>query len=600
MTQLLQSAAQLLQAGQAADAERLLAQRLAQDAGDVEALHLRAIALGQMGRFHDGRAAFTSLVSKHPQPHAVLSNLGNLERRAGNAEAAALAYEEALHHAPDFVDARFNLAVLRAGNGDYEQAIELFSDINRRMPGHVGALNGLGNALVALDRKADALEAFDAALAARPDAVLVRVNRGALRRAAGDLNGALADLDAACREAPALAEAHYQRANTLRTLGRTEAARTAFAEALRLAPERVDIHADLASLAWESGGGRDSTTAMDAQLARAPDAGLALAKSRLLYRAGELAAALEAAELAVSQDPGLAPALALRGAIQRQLGGHAAGLADLRAAFEASAGGDCAIRHQLVEALLADRQFADALALLDEEPAAPHLQKHVALKALAWRGLGDPTYRDFYDYDRFTWAGTIRTPDGYESLEAFNAALGASIARLHTTRVQPLEQTLFGGTQSPGRLWNENDPVISALSDSLMEAAQRFVSGLPDDSGHPFLRRKTGKLELAGAWSVRLASGGGHVDHVHPAGWISACYYVDVPQSVMEGERAGWLRLGASGVAGLDLPAERYIRPEPGLVIFFPSYMWHGVEPFESDTPRVTAPFDLISRSGDG
>ncbi|QNL18995.1 2OG-Fe(II) oxygenase family protein [Hyphobacterium sp. CCMP332] len=328
---------------------------------------------------------------------------------------------------------------------------------------------------------------------------------------------------------------------------------------------------------------------------RAPGCGLALAKARLLYRAGELAAALEAAELAVSQDPGLAPALALRGAVQRQLGGHVAGLADLRAAFEASAGSDCAIRHQLVEALLADRQFADALALLDEEPAAPHLQSTSLLKP--WRGVDSGTRPIVTSTTMTGLPGPGRSGRlTGTNHEAFNAALGASIARLHTTRVQPLEQTLFGGTQSPGRLWNENDPVIAALSDSLMEAAQRFVSGLPDDSDHPFLRRKTGKLELAGAWSVRLASGGGHVDHVHPAGWISACYYVDVPGSVMAGERAGWLRLGASGVAGLDLPAERYIRPEPGRVIFFPSYMWHGVEPFESDTPRVTAPFDLISR----
>ena len=28
--------------------------------------------------------------------------------------------------------------------------------------------------------------------------------------------------------------------------------------------------------------------------------------------------------------------------------------------------------------------------------------------------------------------------------------------------------------------------------------------------------------------------------------------------------------------------------------IFFPSYMWHGVEPFESEDVRVTAPFDLL------
>ncbi len=120
------------------------------------------------------------------------------------------------------------------------------------------------------------------------------------------------------------------------------------------------------------------------------------------------------------------------------------------------------------------------------------------------------------------------------------------------------------------------------------------MASLPDDANHPFLSRKRAGLALTGAWSVRLRSGGGHVDHIHPAGWISASYYVAVPQSVMAGERAGWLRLGASGIAGVELPAERYIQPEPGAAVFFPSYIWHGVEPFVSDQVRVTAPFDLV------
>jgi putative 2-oxoglutarate-Fe(II)-dependent oxygenase superfamily protein len=81
---------------------------------------------------------------------------------------------------------------------------------------------------------------------------------------------------------------------------------------------------------------------------------------------------------------------------------------------------------------------------------------------------------------------------------------------------------------------------------------------------------------------------------VHPAGWVSASYYVQVPESVMAGERAGWLRLGVPGLTGLALPAERYIKPEPGHAIVFPSFFWHGVEAFESDEVRVTAPFDLV------
>jgi hypothetical protein len=36
------------------------------------------------------------------------------------------------------------------------------------------------------------------------------------------------------------------------------------------------------------------------------------------------------------------------------------------------------------------------------------------------------------------------------------------------------------------------------------------------------------------------------------------------------------------------------VKPEAGKLVLFPSYMWHGVEPFESDAPRLTVAFDAL------
>ncbi len=33
---------------------------------------------------------------------------------------------------------------------------------------------------------------------------------------------------------------------------------------------------------------------------------------------------------------------------------------------------------------------------------------------------------------------------------------------------------------------------------------------------------------------------------------------------------------------------------EVGVLVLFPSYMWHGVEPFESDRARLTVAFDAL------
>lgn len=596
----LQQIVQMLQQGDAARAEAELNTLLQTHPQDVEALHLRGLARGKIGRFADGVADLEAAARRHPQPQAVLNNLGNLHRRSGRPDLAAASYRRATGYAPGFIDAWFNLGVALAESGQVEEAIDAYQAVLALQPGHAASLNGLGNLAVTQGELDAALDWFDQAVSAQPDAAYIRVNRGCLYRTLGRLDAALGDLDLAVKLAPRFADAHYQRANSLRNLGRLDAARQDYVHALQCAPLRADIHRDQASLAWEMGEGAGATGLLDQVLRQQGDAGLQLVRAEILMRSGQPAEAERAASRALELDPANLPARALRGELRSKLGDRSAGLNDLREAFRRTvpAGGaaapDFAIRHQLVEALLPAGEVEEALTLLEAEPAAADLQKHIALQSLAWRMSGDGRYRDYYDYDRFTAKRMIETPPGYASLEAFNAALAREIERLHGSGAQPLDQTLFGGTQSAGRLWDQDSAVIRDLADALLAAARAFVASLPDDPGHPFLRRKSADLKLTGAWSVRLRSGGGHVDHIHPAGWISASYYVSVPESVMAGDRAGWLRLGASGVAGLDLPAERYIQPEPGAAIFFPSYLWHGVEPFVSDEVRVTAPFDLI------
>ncbi|WP_417483560.1 tetratricopeptide repeat protein [Maricaulis sp.] len=596
----LQEIVQWLQRGEAARAEAELSAILQLNPGDVEALHLRGLARGKTGAFEAGIADLEAAAERHPQPHAVLNNLGNLHRRSGRPDLAASCYRRATERAPDFADAWYNLGVALGESGELDAAADAYRTGLELRPGHAPSLNGLGNLAVKQERFEAALDWFDQAVAAQPQAAYVRVNRGCLYRTLGRLDEALLDLELAIRLAPEFADAHYQRANTLRNRGRLVVARQGYLTALRYAPLRADIHRDQASLAWEMGEGAAATALLDQVLQQRSDAGLHLVRAEILMRTGQPEEAERAAGQALALEPANLQALSLRGELRSRLGQRDAGLDDLRAAYRAAVAAssektaDFAIRHQLVEALLPAGEVDEALALLEAEPPAEHLQKHVALQSLAWRLQGDDRYRRFYDYDRFTAKRMIETPPGYASLAEFNAALAAEIERLHSSGAQPLDQTLFGGTQSSGRLWDQDSPVIQALADALQAAASAFVAGLPDDPDHPFLRRKTEALKLTGAWSVRLRSGGGHVDHIHPAGWISASYYVAVPESVMDGERAGWLRLGASGVAGLDLPAERYIQPEPGAAIFFPSYLWHGVEPFVSDEVRVTAPFDLI------
>jgi hypothetical protein len=93
---------------------------------------------------------------------------------------------------------------------------------------------------------------------------------------------------------------------------------------------------------------------------------------------------------------------------------------------------------------------------------------------------------------------------------------------------------------------------------------------------------------------VQLQPGGFHVDHVHPRGWLSSAYYVELPTEVAGTSRAGWIKFGESGVLLAACPPEHFVKPEPGTLVLFPSYMWHGTVAFSEGGRRLTAAFDVV------
>jgi len=83
---------------------------------------------------------------------------------------------------------------------------------------------------------------------------------------------------------------------------------------------------------------------------------------------------------------------------------------------------------------------------------------------------------------------------------------------------------------------------------------------------------------------------------VHPHGWLSSAYYVQVPAACADAQRReGWLRFGQpdidTGMAGL---VQREVQPRPGRLALFPSMFWHGTTPFHDDAVRMTIAFDVM------
>ncbi len=106
-------------------------------------------------------------------------------------------------------------------------------------------------------------------------------------------------------------------------------------------------------------------------------------------------------------------------------------------------------------------------------------------------------------------------------------------------------------------------------------------------------------LRVEAMWVNILAGGGVHTGHVHPGSALSGTAYVDVPDG------AGQLKLEDPRLAMMmaapplsdDAPEERrrfvYVKPRPGDLILWESWLRHEVTAGTAEDPRLSVSFNL-------
>jgi len=99
------------------------------------------------------------------------------------------------------------------------------------------------------------------------------------------------------------------------------------------------------------------------------------------------------------------------------------------------------------------------------------------------------------------------------------------------------------------------------------------------------------------AWANVNRQGDFNAVHVHPGSTWSGTYYVDAGEPV-DADNGTSLQLfdpcqGRSTLYPPLGPASVYIRPKPGLMVLFPSYVPHMVFPHDGAGARISVAFNL-------
>ncbi|MFZ9395472.1 MAG: putative 2OG-Fe(II) oxygenase [Erythrobacter sp.] len=429
-------------------------------------------------------------------------------------------------------------------------------------------------------------DALQRQLAANPNDRIARHNLAVELRKLCRSDAGLIEIQHAWRQGLRAAETAVVLGNLLADAGQFDEAVEAYREAVRINPELLEPHHILASLLPQLGRGDEALDSLHEALARVPQAGpiwvTALETARLHRRFDQLLEWCEAAHARWGEDPLIEAfkASALSG-LGRNI--EAIALLDRITSREPAQPNIHATRaHVLLQ--LGDPKGAE-MAAETALQLAPMSQAAWSLLSVAWRLLDDQREYWLCGYEDLVMTVDIGVEPG----------LKGALEQRHAVSAHPADQSLRGGTQTRGNLFETADPQILELAFKLRDAVEARIARLPRDAAHPFAGRNSGSVSFPTSWSVRLRSEGHHVSHIHPVGWMSSAYYVSLPPEVAEGEGQGALTFGVPDVAlGLDLPPRRIVQPVEGRLVLFPSYLWHGTTPFSSSEPRVTVAFDTL------
>jgi len=588
---------QLLQAGNLAAADEAVRPWLQQGVGDELVPLVGAIRL-QQGRFSEAAPLLQQARALYPQEvrFAFLHGmaLAGMERL----EDAVSAFQAALRLAPNIADIYLSLGQAQRKLRQFEEAQATYRKLLRLQPDHVGAYLALASALAENSQFAEAETVLRRALDHAKDTGTQASIHNNLAIVLSSLNrhaDALESLERTQSLAPHLPDLDQRRIDRLYQLGRYEECLALYRKLLEKNPGELRLHKAYNSLLYRLGRMDEFLASYD----RAPQTReILLEKARylsVLKRSDEAEALYNTL---LGRDPLDMAALSGWANNLMALGRNQEALAIFESLISRRGAGVGIFSAAASAALLTgDPQKAEYLCQSGLR-LSPFDQTCLALLGTSWRLKGDERDEALNGYDNLIRVFDLDPPEGFSSMESFNAELGAYLEGLHPRTDAYLEQSLYGGTQTEGMLFGAGHALVEKIRVRIEEAISAFIAGIGPDPNHPFRARHSKQFRYAGAWSCLMRGQGFHNNHLHPEGWISSCYYVTAPRETEDAKsRNGWIKFGEPS---LDLPLKdpvrRAVQPVPGRLVLFPSYMWHGTIPLQASSARTTIAFDVTAQ----
>tara|TARA_B100000902_G_scaffold194618_1_gene185952 strand:+ start:705 stop:1286 length:582 start_codon:yes stop_codon:yes gene_type:complete len=141
------------------------------------------------------------------------------------------------------------------------------------------------------------------------------------------------------------------------------------------------------------------------------------------------------------------------------------------------------------------------------------------------------------------------------------------------------------GWQSDTFLWKEN--IFKQLLDQILDSTQVIARNLSN--------KELPQMVVRAMWGNINPKGGFNFTHVHPSGWLSGVYYIQLPENnneiVFQDPRSSRMMDFQRSSLIKDEYFSHY--PKVGELLLFPSWLPHFVTPNTSEQNRISISFNV-------
>ena len=450
------------------------------------------------------------------------------------------------------VDEIFNSATQNHKKNDFKNAAHLYNQVLIKDPNHFGSIFHLGSIYLLKKILIKAKQLFEKAVKIQPDYAEAHHNLGQSYKELGDVDKAIKCFQRAIKIQPKILASHNNLGIIQKELGKNDEAIECFQNAIEIQPEFATSHNNLG----------------------------------IVYiTIKQYENAIKCFEKAIKINKQFTMAHYNLGKVYKELKNYTKAIKCFEEANSTRS------RAEILESLYFSKDFETYTATLKEYIKSDPLNLRVATVA-AYVSKKENLANDYpFCRNPLNYVYTNNLKDSLKEPEKFFKNLSLILNNVDFIW-QPATKSTTRGYHTSGNLFNRSEHEIIQLQELIKNEINIYKNKYKSSEDY-FIKKWPQKNKLE-SWHVKLIKNGYQKPHIHPAGWLSGCFYLKIPKMLKNDQGAIKFTL-----SGYDYPFDKMLPdlvhvPNVFDIALFPSSLFHETVPFESSEERHVVAFDLM------